>query len=125
GARGILFNVTGGPNMSLFEVNEAAAIIKETSHPDVNLIFGAVIDENMGEEIRITVIATGFERDRSSVRRPVGNTHQQHGQQQWSSSQPQYSQPAQPQQNYQQYQAPQQPTYQPQEVPVTPPPANT
>lgn len=62
GARGILFNVTGGPDMTLFEVNQAAAIIKETAHPDVNLIFGAVIDPNMGDEIRITVIATGFER---------------------------------------------------------------
>src|SRR5258706_765434 len=62
GARGILFNVTGGPDMSLFEVNEAAAIIKETSHADVNLIFGAVVDENMRDQIRITVIATGFER---------------------------------------------------------------
>ncbi len=61
GARGILFNVTGGSNLSLFEVNQAAAIIKETAHPDVNLIFGAVIDPNMGEELRITVIATGFE----------------------------------------------------------------
>ncbi len=71
GARGILFNVTGGPDMSLFEVNEAAAIIKETAHPDVNLIFGAVIDENMGEEIRITVIATGFEQTRVAQRRVV------------------------------------------------------
>src|SRR5258707_2119837 len=62
GARGILFNVTGGPDMSLFEVNEAAAIIKEASHPDLQLIFGAVIDENMKDQIRITVIATGFER---------------------------------------------------------------
>ncbi|MBI9044261.1 MAG: cell division protein FtsZ [Anaerolineaceae bacterium] len=62
GARGILFNVTGGPDLSLFEVNEAAAIIKETAHPDVNLIFGAVIDPSMGDEIRITVIATGFDR---------------------------------------------------------------
>jgi len=62
GARGILFNVTGGPDLSLFEVNQAAAIIKETAHPDVNLIFGAVIDPNIGEELRITVIATGFER---------------------------------------------------------------
>jgi len=61
GARGILFNVTGGPGLTLFEVNQAAAIIKETAHPDVNLIFGAVIDPNMGEEIRITVIATGFD----------------------------------------------------------------
>jgi cell division protein FtsZ len=71
GARGILFNVTGGPAMSLFEVNEAAAIIKETAHPDVNLIFGAVIDENMTDEIRITVIATGFEQSRVATRRPV------------------------------------------------------
>jgi len=62
GARGILFNVTGGPDMTLFEVNQAAAIIKETAHPDVNLIFGAVIDPNMKDELRITVIATGFER---------------------------------------------------------------
>ncbi len=62
GARGILFNVTGGPDLTLFEVNQAAAIIKETAHPDVNLIFGAVIDANMKDEIRITVIATGFER---------------------------------------------------------------
>jgi cell division protein FtsZ len=62
GARGILFNVTGGPELTLFEVNQAAAIIKETAHPDVNLIFGAVIDPQMGDELRITVIATGFER---------------------------------------------------------------
>src|SRR5512139_3194537 len=62
GARGILFNVTGGPEMTLFEVNQAAAIIKETAHPDVNLIFGAVIDPTLRDEVRITVIATGFER---------------------------------------------------------------
>lgn len=62
GARGILFNVTGGPELTLFEVNQAAAIIKETAHPDVNLIFGAVIDPNMRDDVRITVIATGFER---------------------------------------------------------------
>jgi cell division protein FtsZ len=61
GARGILFNVTGGPDLSLFEVNEAAEIIRETAHPEVNIIFGAVIDEAMQDEIRITVIATGFD----------------------------------------------------------------
>jgi cell division protein FtsZ len=61
GAHGILFNVTGGENLTLFEVNQAAAIIKETAHPDVNLIFGAVIDPSMGDEIRLTVIATGFD----------------------------------------------------------------
>lgn len=62
GARGVLFNVTGGSSMTLFEVNQAAAIIRETAHPDVNMIFGAVIDPEMGDEIRVTVIATGFER---------------------------------------------------------------
>ncbi len=69
GARGILFNVTGGPDMTLFEVNQAAAIIKETAHPDVNLIFGAVIDQHMGDAMRITVIATGFERPAPQARR--------------------------------------------------------
>ncbi len=62
GARGVLFNVTGGPSLTLFEVNQAAAIIRETAHPDVNMIFGAVIDPDMGDEISVTVIATGFER---------------------------------------------------------------
>lgn len=74
GARGILFNVTGGPELTLFEVNQAAAIIKETAHPDVNLIFGAVIDPSLSEEVRITVIATGFERTgvpRRVIEQPV------------------------------------------------------
>jgi cell division protein FtsZ len=62
GARGVLFNVTGGTNLTLFEVNQAAAIIRETAHPDVNMIFGAVIEPDMGDEVRLTVIATGFER---------------------------------------------------------------
>ncbi|MBK8417365.1 cell division protein FtsZ [Candidatus Villigracilis saccharophilus] len=77
GARGVLFNVTGGPNMTLFEVNQAAAIIRETAHPDVNMIFGAVIDPEMGDEIRCTVIATGFERagavPRRTLERPTRN----------------------------------------------------
>jgi cell division protein FtsZ len=80
GARGILFNVTGGPGLSLFEVNQAAAIIKETAHPDVNLIFGAVLDPNIGDELRITVIATGFERTtaaRRPARRPTSRTEAQ------------------------------------------------
>lgn len=68
GARGILFNITGGPSLSLTEVNEAAAIVRESAHPDVHLIFGARIDENLGDEVRITVIATGFEQARSTRR---------------------------------------------------------
>ena len=61
GARGILFNVTGGEDMSLFEVNEAAEIIRRTAHPEANIIFGAVVDPTLNDELRITVIATGFE----------------------------------------------------------------
>jgi cell division protein FtsZ len=61
GARGILFNVTGGSDLSLFDVNEAAEIIRKTAHPEANIIFGAVIDETMNDKIRITVIATGFD----------------------------------------------------------------
>lgn len=64
GARGILFSITGGPDLTLFEVNEAAAIIKDSAHPECNLIFGAHIDESLGDEVNITVIATGFERSR-------------------------------------------------------------
>ena len=60
GARGILFNVTGGEDMTLFEVNEAAAIIRESADKDVNLIFGAVIDPSLQDQIRITVVATGY-----------------------------------------------------------------
>ncbi|MCL4297475.1 MAG: cell division protein FtsZ [Anaerolineae bacterium] len=61
GAQGILFNITSGPNLSLYEVNEAAEIIKRKAHPDANIIFGAVIDEGLADELRITLIATGFD----------------------------------------------------------------
>ncbi len=111
GARGILFNITGGPNLSLFEVNEAAAIIKESAHPEVNLIFGAQIDENMGDELRITVIATGFEQSRAQRK---------------MEAQLQPRQPARPvQQQPQQQQMPrpvqQQPSSLPPEQPYAPP----
>jgi cell division protein FtsZ len=79
GAHGILFNVTGGEDLKLFEVNQAAAIIKETAHPDVNLIFGAVIDENMGENLRITVIATGFEG--TSIGSTINKVEERHNSQ--------------------------------------------
>lgn len=61
GAKGVLLNITGGPSLGLFEVNEAAEIISEAADPDANIIFGAVIDENLKDELRITVIATGFD----------------------------------------------------------------
>ncbi|MEA2657789.1 MAG: cell division protein FtsZ [Candidatus Binatota bacterium] len=60
GARGVLINITGGPDLCLHEVNEAASMIQEEAHEDANIIFGAVIDESLTDEIRITVIATGF-----------------------------------------------------------------
>lgn len=61
GATGIIINVTGGPDLSLYEVNEASTLITEAAHEDAEIIFGAVIDETLGDEIRVTVIATGFE----------------------------------------------------------------
>ncbi len=67
GAQGLLFNITSGPSLSLFEVNEAAEIIRRKAHPDANIIFGAVIDESLDEELRITLIATGF--DAAAVKR--------------------------------------------------------
>lgn len=61
GAKGILINITSGPDLKLHEVEEAASLIQEAAHEDCNIIFGAVIDQNMGEALRITVIATGFD----------------------------------------------------------------
>jgi len=62
GAKGILINITAGPDLTLFEVNEASTLIQEDAHEEANIIFGAVIDENAGDEVRVTVIATGFGR---------------------------------------------------------------
>lgn len=62
GAQGVLINITGGADLTLFEVNEASSIIQEAAHPEANIIFGAVIDETMENEMRITVIATGFDK---------------------------------------------------------------
>ena len=60
GATGIIINVTGGPDLTLWEVNEASTLITEAAHPDAEIIFGAVIDETMGDSVSVTVIATGF-----------------------------------------------------------------
>src|ERR1041384_4251111 len=62
GATGILINITGGPDLTLHEVNEASSLIQQAAHDDANIIFGSVIDPNLSEEVRITVIATGFDR---------------------------------------------------------------
>lgn len=76
GAKGVLMNITGGTNLSLYEVNEAAEIVQQASDPEVNMIFGAVINENLKDEILVTVIATGFDEPKSqsvssSFRRPA------------------------------------------------------
>jgi cell division protein FtsZ len=63
GARGVLLNITGGPTMSLHEVEEAASIIQQTADAEANIIVGQVINPDMGEDLIITVIATGFERE--------------------------------------------------------------
>ncbi len=65
GAKGVLFNVTGGPDLGMFEIDEAAKVITQAASPDANIIFGSVIDEGLSNEIRITVIATGFAGDKN------------------------------------------------------------
>ena len=73
GARGVLINITGSDSMTLFEVNEASTLVQEAAHEDANIIFGAVIDETMGDdEVRVTVIATGLEGQESQTRPPRG-----------------------------------------------------
>jgi cell division protein FtsZ len=71
GARGVLLNITGGPNMSLHEIEEAATIIQQTADPEANIIVGQVINPDMGDDLVVTVIATGFERDEQSAPVPV------------------------------------------------------
>jgi cell division protein FtsZ len=71
GARGVLLNITGGPDMTLYEIHEASSLIQAEAHEDANIIFGTVVDESMGDEIRITVIATGFENAAMAARTNV------------------------------------------------------
>ena len=68
GARGVIINVTGGPDLSLMEVNEASCVIQEAAHEDANIIFGAVVDPKLAGKIKITVIATGFDRGTRAAR---------------------------------------------------------
>ncbi len=74
GAKGVLINITGGPDLTLFEVNAASSIIRESADDDANIIFGAVIDETLTDEMRITVIATGFDREVTSVASAAATT---------------------------------------------------
>ncbi len=133
GAKGVLFNITGGEDLGILEVYEAAEIIQQAADPEANIIFGAVIDPQLGKDVKLTLIATGFDslrRPPQQVARPqqVQNPYQQQSQYQ---QQPQYQQAPvrQAQQNetprpqYQQPQAaPQQPVLRPQVRPQAPPP---
>ncbi len=67
GAKGVLLNITGGGDLGLFEINEAASLVQEASDQEANIIFGAVINEDLGDELRITVIATGFEEGQDTT----------------------------------------------------------
>jgi cell division protein FtsZ len=74
GARGVLLSISGGSDLGLFEINEAAQLVSEAAHQDANIIFGAVIDDGLGDEVRVTVIAAGFDGGQPAKRReqPIG-----------------------------------------------------
>jgi cell division protein FtsZ len=76
GAQGVLLNISGGSDLGLFEINGAAELVAEAAHPEANIIFGAVIDDALGDEVRVTVIAAGFESQQPE-RRPKGYSQQQ------------------------------------------------
>lgn len=73
GAKGILFNIFGGPSLSMFEVNEAAEIISQAADPDANIIFGATIDEEIGDQVKVSVIGTGFDEHQRTLRQFVSS----------------------------------------------------
>ncbi|MFD5425728.1 cell division protein FtsZ [Streptomyces sp. NPDC127084] len=76
GARGVLLSISGGSDLGLFEINEAAQLVSEAAHPEANIIFGAVIDDALGDEVRVTVIAAGFDGGQPPARRDnvIGST---------------------------------------------------
>lgn len=82
GAQGVLLSIQGGSNLGLYEINDAAKLVAEAVHPDANIIFGAVIDDSLGDEVRVTVIAAGFDesqqRGASPVAVPVGHSEGTH-----------------------------------------------
>ncbi|WP_310727701.1 cell division protein FtsZ [Streptomyces sp. N2A] len=74
GARGVLLSISGGSDLGLFEINEAAQLVSEAAHPEANIIFGAVIDDALGDEVRVTVIAAGFDGGQPPARRDQQST---------------------------------------------------
>ncbi|AWV47662.1 cell division protein FtsZ [Mycobacterium leprae Kyoto-2] len=78
GAQGVLMSIAGGSDLGLFEINEAASLVQDAAHPDANIIFGTVIDDSLGDEVRVTVIAAGFEANgpgRTPVMGSTGGAH--------------------------------------------------
>jgi cell division protein FtsZ len=74
GAQGVLMSIAGGSDLGLFEINEAASLVQDAAHPDANIIFGTVIDDSLGDEVRVTVIAAGFDMARPSSKHVAGST---------------------------------------------------
>ena len=79
GARGVLFNITGGADMTMQEVEDASRVISKSADPDANIIFGAAINEELKDEIRITLIATGFDESRVRLQQMVEDTVEMQG----------------------------------------------
>ncbi len=91
GAKGVLYNITGGKNLTLPEISEASMIISQATDPDANIIFGATIDENMGDKLKISVIATGFENDSygpAAYKRPTFGAYSQESEEKFTPAQP-------------------------------------
>ncbi len=74
GAQGVLMSIAGGSDLGLFEINEAASLVQDSAHPEANIIFGTVIDDSLGDEVRVTVIAAGFDATSASRKPVVGTT---------------------------------------------------
>jgi len=115
GAKGVLFNITGGADLGMLEVHEAASVIQQAADPEANIIFGAVIDPEMGNDVKITLIATGFDYARRGVDTRSNTYTQSREPGTYApggySQQPQQSPQSQPQTQPQQQPAPQQPAY--------------
>lgn len=94
GARGILYNITGGSNLTLPEISEASMIISQAADSDANIIFGATIEESMGDKVKISVIATGFDSDAYEMRRPSFGRYDRQAQQRIQETAPAAAQPA-------------------------------
>lgn len=79
GAQGVLMSIAGGSDLGLFEINEAASLVQDAAHADANIIFGTVIDDSLGDEVRVTVIAAGFDASGPGRQPIVPKAGQAHG----------------------------------------------